>query len=47
MVLVISRRHLGDLPGVVTPVLLDVLPQAWKEEYIGEYQAPTTGPSRP
>jgi DNA-binding SARP family transcriptional activator/tetratricopeptide (TPR) repeat protein len=25
LVLVTSRRHLGDLPGVVTPVLLDVL----------------------
>ncbi|HLX48156.1 MAG TPA: tetratricopeptide repeat protein [Streptosporangiaceae bacterium] len=28
LVLVTSRRHLGDLPGVVTPVLLDVLPPA-------------------
>jgi hypothetical protein len=26
LVLVTSRRHLGDLPGAVTPVLLDVLP---------------------
>ncbi|MCW2930618.1 MAG: transcriptional regulator [Actinomycetia bacterium] len=26
--LVTSRRHLGDLPGVVTPVLLDVLTPA-------------------
>jgi tetratricopeptide (TPR) repeat protein len=26
MVLVTSRRHLGDLPGVVTPVPLDTLP---------------------
>jgi transcriptional regulator with XRE-family HTH domain len=28
VVLVTSRRHLGDLPGAVTPVLLDVLPPA-------------------
>lgn len=28
LVLVTSRRHLGDLPGAVTPVLLDVLPPA-------------------
>jgi tetratricopeptide (TPR) repeat protein len=27
LVLVTSRRHLGDLPGAVTPVLLDVLPE--------------------
>jgi DNA-binding SARP family transcriptional activator len=27
LVLVTSRRHLGDLPGAVVPVLLDVLPQ--------------------
>jgi tetratricopeptide (TPR) repeat protein/transcriptional regulator with XRE-family HTH domain len=26
LVLVTSRRHLGDLPGAVTPVLLDALP---------------------
>jgi tetratricopeptide (TPR) repeat protein len=26
LVLVTSRRHLGDLPGAVTPVLVDVLP---------------------
>jgi len=26
LVLVTSRRHLGDLPGLVVPVLLDVLP---------------------
>jgi DNA-binding SARP family transcriptional activator/tetratricopeptide (TPR) repeat protein len=26
LVLVTSRRHLGDLPGAITPVLLDVLP---------------------
>jgi len=28
LVLVTSRRHLGDLPGAVTPVLLDVLTSA-------------------
>ena len=28
LVLVTSRRHLGDLPGAVTPVPLDVLPPA-------------------
>jgi DNA-binding SARP family transcriptional activator/tetratricopeptide (TPR) repeat protein len=27
LVLVTSRRHLADLPGVVTPLLLDTLPQ--------------------
>jgi DNA-binding SARP family transcriptional activator/tetratricopeptide (TPR) repeat protein len=27
LVLVTSRRHLGDLPGAVTPILMDVLPQ--------------------
>ncbi|HET7015870.1 MAG TPA: tetratricopeptide repeat protein [Streptosporangiaceae bacterium] len=26
LVLVTSRRHLGDLPGAVTPILLDILP---------------------
>jgi len=31
-VLVTSRRHLGDLPGAVTPVLLDVLPAGRAEE---------------
>ena len=32
LVLVTSRRHLGDLPGVVTPVLLDVLPPGEAQE---------------
>jgi tetratricopeptide (TPR) repeat protein/transcriptional regulator with XRE-family HTH domain len=32
LVLVTSRRHLGDLPGAVTPVLLDVLPPAQAEQ---------------
>jgi tetratricopeptide (TPR) repeat protein len=32
LVLVTSRRHLGDLPGTVTPVLLDVLPPRQAEE---------------
>ena len=35
LVLVTSRRHLGDLPGAVTPVLLDVLPpQQAREMFI-------------
>jgi hypothetical protein len=32
LVLVTSRRHLGDLPGAVTPVLLDVLPPSQAAE---------------
>jgi len=32
LVLVTSRRHLGDLPGTVTPVLLDVLAPAQAAE---------------
>ena len=32
VVLVTSRRHLGDLPGAVVPVLLDVLPAGRAEE---------------
>jgi tetratricopeptide (TPR) repeat protein len=32
LVLVTSRRHLGDLPGAVTPVMLDVLPAEEAEE---------------
>jgi tetratricopeptide (TPR) repeat protein len=32
LVLVTSRRHLGDLPGSVTPVLLDVLPPQQAQE---------------
>jgi tetratricopeptide (TPR) repeat protein len=32
LVLVTSRRHLGDLPGAVVPVLLDVLPAERAEE---------------
>jgi tetratricopeptide (TPR) repeat protein len=32
LVLVTSRRHLGDLPGMVAPVLLDVLPAQQAEE---------------
>ena len=32
LVLVSSRRHLGDLPGAVTPVVLDVLPAEQAEE---------------
>ncbi len=32
LVLVTSRRHLGDLPGAVVPVLLDVLPPERAEE---------------
>ena len=32
LVLVSSRRHLGDLPGAVTPVTLDVLPAEQAEE---------------
>jgi tetratricopeptide (TPR) repeat protein len=32
LVLVTSRRHLGDLPGAVTPVLLDVLPPPQAQE---------------
>jgi hypothetical protein len=32
VVLVTSRRHLGDLPGAVVPVLLDVLSAARAEE---------------
>ena len=32
LVLVTSRRHLGDLPGKVTPVLLDALPPQRAEE---------------
>jgi transcriptional regulator with XRE-family HTH domain/tetratricopeptide (TPR) repeat protein len=32
LVLVTSRRHLGDLPGAVTPVLLDVLTAAQATE---------------
>jgi len=32
VVLVTSRRHLGDLPGAVVPVLLDVLPAERAEE---------------
>jgi tetratricopeptide (TPR) repeat protein len=32
LVLVTSRRHLGDLPGAVTPVLLDVLAPAQAAE---------------
>ncbi len=32
LVLVTSRRHLGDLPGVTEPVLLDVLPPEQAEE---------------
>jgi tetratricopeptide (TPR) repeat protein len=32
LVLVTSRRHLGDLPGAVVPVLLDVLPPDRAEE---------------
>jgi tetratricopeptide (TPR) repeat protein len=32
LVLVTSRRHLGDLPGAVTPVLLDVLPPQQAQE---------------
>jgi tetratricopeptide (TPR) repeat protein/transcriptional regulator with XRE-family HTH domain len=32
LVLVTSRRHLGDLPGTVTPVLLDVLTSAQSVE---------------
>jgi tetratricopeptide (TPR) repeat protein/transcriptional regulator with XRE-family HTH domain len=32
LVLVTSRRHLGDLPGAVTPVLVGLLPPAEAEE---------------
>src|SRR5215472_3214233 len=32
LVLVTSRRHLGDLPGAVTPVQVDVLPPAQAQE---------------
>ena len=32
LVLVTSRRHLGDLPGAVTPVLLDALPPPEAQE---------------
>jgi tetratricopeptide (TPR) repeat protein len=32
LVLVTSRRHLGDLPSAVTPVMLDVLPAEQAEE---------------
>jgi tetratricopeptide (TPR) repeat protein len=32
LVLVTSRRYLGDLPGAVTPVMLDVLPPKQAEE---------------
>ncbi len=32
LVLVTSRRHLGDLPGAVTPILLDVLPPQQAQE---------------
>lgn len=32
LVLVTSRRHLGDLPGAVTPVMVDILPPSEAEE---------------
>jgi tetratricopeptide (TPR) repeat protein len=45
LVLVTSRRHLGDLPGVVTPVLLDVLPPRKAQEMFTQLAPRAAGSS--
>jgi len=45
LVLVTSRRHLGDLPGKVTPILLEVLPSDQAQEMFLRL-APQAAPGR-
>jgi DNA-binding SARP family transcriptional activator/tetratricopeptide (TPR) repeat protein len=45
LVLVTSRRHLADLPGVVAPVLLEVLPPARAREMFTALAPRAAGPA--